>query len=381
MTKKISLEDLLSKNKNYSLEKYQEKEVENKEDIKLPRKKSKEEIERIDKIKDSIDFTDGQIISIYGESAQKDIASFSDEIIKQVRSRDTGEVGEAMTELLVKVKNTDMSEVKSDGFLDKIPFIKKAKNSIEKYAESYDNLSSQIDKISAKLLDARLSLLKDIGTFDKLYEKNLQYYRSLESYIDAGEMKIKEARELEIPELLKEAQKASSPMALQVVEDYRKAVDRFEKKIFDLKTSKTVSLQTAPQIKLIQNNDKLLIDKLTDTINNVIPLWKSQVVMALGLYKQGKILDVQQMVSDTSNDLIVKNSEKLYKQSTEIAKEAERSTIDVESLKKANDNLIKTIEESMEIHENARSTRLEAECELVKIEDDLRRAIEKTYRN
>lgn len=339
------------------------------------------DIKKVEEIKDAIDLRDGQIVSVYGSDAQRDIASFSDQIISQVKSKDAGDVGEIMADLMVKVKDYDLSEVKSDGLLDKLPFLKSAKNSVEKYIARYDNLSNQIDKISAELMDARMVLLKDIGTFDRLYEKNLEYYKSLDYYIAAGQEKIKESREIDIPALLEEAKKEDTPMAYQVVEDYRKSVDRFEKKIFDLKTSKTVSLQTAPQIKLIQNNDKLLVDKLTDTVNNVIPLWKSQVVMALGLYKQGKILDVEKMVSQTTNDLIVKNAEKLHKQTVDIAKEAEKSTIDVESLKKANQELIKTIEESMDIHKKAKESRNSAENELIKIEDDLKNAIASAYNN
>lgn len=337
-----------------------------------------EEREKVESIKTSINLQDTQLTAIYGSSSQKSIAQFSDQILSEVRSKDVGEVGELMSDLMVKVKDLDISTIDDGGFLSKIPFLNSAKRSVEKYMAKYDVMQSQIDKIQAQLENSRMELLKDIGIFDKLYEKNLDYFNELNLYIVAGEEKIKELRDQVLPQLFQEAEQSADTMALQVVRDFQDNVNRFEKKIFDLKTSKTVAIQTAPQIKLIQNNDKLLVDKVTDTINNTIPLWKSQVVIALGINKQSQVLEMQQEVSDTTNELLRRNSARLKQTTLDVAKEAERSTIDVESLKKVNEDLISTIEESIAISDNARQARKNAEVEIQKIEADLKTAMLKT---
>ena len=239
-------------------------------------------------------------------------------------------------------------------------------------------METQIDKISAQLETARMSLLKDIGVFDKLYEENIAYFKDLERYIIAGEEAIEEMRSEALPKLYKEAENSDEPMAMQVVRDFEENVNRFEKRIFDLKTSKAVALQTAPQIKLIQNNDQLLADKITDSINNTIPLWKSQVVIALGLNRQQEIVKMQREVSDTTNELLRRNSENLRNSTVEIQKEAQRSTIDVETIKEVNQNLIATIEESMQIQEDAKNQRKEAEKELIMVQEELREELAKT---
>lgn len=333
---------------------------------------------RVDEIKNSLNMQDTQMLSIYGSNAQKNIAQFSDQILSEVRSKDVGDVGDLMSDLMVKVKDLDISNIDNGGVLSKIPFLNNAKRSVEKYLAKYDVMQSQIDKIQAQLETARMELLKDIGVFDKLYEKNVDYFNELQLYIVAGEEKVKEIREEVLPRLFEEAKASDDPMTTQVVNDFQESINRFEKKIFDLKTSKTVALQTAPQIKLIQNNDKLLVDKVTDAINNTIPLWKSQVVIALGLNKQGQVLQMQKEVSDTTNELLKRNSERLKQNTIEVAKEAERSTIDVETLKKVNEDLITTIEESMQIHQDAKAARKNAEVEIEKIEHDLKNALLKT---
>lgn len=337
-----------------------------------------EEREKVESIKTSINLQDTQLTAIYGSSSQKSIAQFSDQILSEVRSKDVGEVGELMSDLMVKVKDLDISTIDDGGFLSKIPFLNSAKRSVEKYMAKYDVMQSQIDKIQAQLENSRMELLKDIGIFDKLYEKNLDYFNELNLYIVAGEEKIKELRDQVLPQLFQEAEQSADTMALQVVRDFQDNVNRFEKKIFDLKTSKTVAIQTAPQIKLIQNNDKLLVDKVTDAINNTIPLWKSQVVIALGINKQSQVLEMQQEVSDTTNELLRRNSARLKQTTLDVAKEAERSTIDVETLKKVNEDLISTIEESIAISDNARQARKNAEVEIQKIEADLKTAMLKT---
>lgn len=337
---------------------------------------SPEDRQKIDQIKDQIDLRNSGLPSIYGTNAQKGIAKFSDEILSEVRSKDTGEVGDLMRDLLEKVNDADIQNFGEKSFLDK--FFGGPKKQVEKYLAKYQNMETQIDKISAQLESARMSLLKDIGVFDKLYEENIAYFKDLERYIIAGEEAIEEMRSETLPALYKEAESSDEPMAMQVVRDFEDNVNRFEKRIFDLKTSKAVALQTAPQIKLIQNNDQLLADKITDSINNTIPLWKSQVVIALGLNRQQEIVEMQREVSDTTNELLRRNSENLRNSTVEIQKEAQRSTIDVETIKEVNQNLIATIEESMQIQEDAKNQRKEAEKELIMVQEELRNELAKT---
>ena len=337
---------------------------------------SPEDRAKIDSIKNQIDLRNSQMSSVYGTNAQKGVARFSEEILSEVRSKDVGEVGELMSDLLVKVNDIDVQNFGEKSLIDKI--FGGPKKQVEKYLARYQNMETQIDKISAQLETARMSLLKDIGIFDKLYEENIEYFKELERYIIAGEESVGEMRLETLPALYKEAEENSEPMAMQVVRDFEENVNRFEKRVFDLKTSKAVAMQTAPQIKLIQNNDMLLVDKITDSINNTIPLWKSQVVIALGLNRQQEIVKMQREVSDTTNELLRRNSENLRNSTVEIQKEAQRSTIDVETIKEVNQNLIATIEESMQIQEDAKNQRKEAEKELIMVQEELRTELAKT---
>jgi len=337
---------------------------------------SPEDRAKIDQIKNQIDLRNSQLSSVYGTNAQKGIAQFSDQILSEVRSKETGEVGELMTDLLVKVNDVDIQNFGEKSLFDK--FFGGPKKQVERYLAKYQNMETQIDKISAKLESARMELLKDIGVFDKLYEENIDYFKELERYIIAGEEAVEEMRKETLPALYKDAQNSDEPMAMQVVRDFEENVNRFEKRIFDIKTSKAVALQTAPQIKLIQNNDQLLVDKITDSINNTIPLWKSQVVIALGLNRQQEIVNMQKQVSDTTNELLRRNSENLRNSTVEIQKEAQRSTIDVDTIKEVNQNLIVTINESVQIQRDAANQRKLAEKELVDIQNELRDELAKT---
>lgn len=337
---------------------------------------SPEDRAKIDQIKNQIDLRNSQLSSVYGTNAQKGIAQFSEQILSEVRSKDAGEVGELMTDLLVKVNDVDIQNFGEKSLIDKL--FGGPKKQVEKYLARYQNMETQIDKISAQLETARMELLKDIGVFDKLYEQNIDYFKDLERYIIAGEEAVAEMRSQTLPALYKDAESSDEPMAMQVVRDFEENVNRFEKRIFDLKTSKAVALQTAPQIKLIQNNDQLLVDKITDSVNNTIPLWKSQVVIALGLNRQQEIVNMQKQVSDTTNELLRRNSENLRNSTVEIQKEAQRSTIDVDTIKEVNQNLIATINESVQIQRDAANQRKLAEKELIDIQNELRDELAKT---
>ena len=300
---------------------------------------SPEQKARVEEVKNSIDLMDSQAALQYGVGAQRNISSFSDNILTQVRSKDSGYVGELMSDLVLKVKEVDVDGL-DEGFWDKIPFLKNASRAVKKFMQRYEKLEVQIDRIEQQLDQARMQMLKDITMFDGLYEKNLEYFRELQIYIAAGEEKLQELQETTLPQLRAEAAAKGDAMSAQVVRDFEDTVNRFEKKIHDLKLSKTVAIQTAPQIRLIQNNDKMLVDKIQTAILSTIPLWKSQIVIALGLHRQESVLKMQRSVSDATNTLLTKNAELLRQNSTEVARESERGIVDLQTLKKVNADLI-----------------------------------------
>lgn len=239
----------------------------------------------------------------------------------------------------------------------------------------YDKLSVQVDKIQAELDKARMLMLKDIVMFDTMYDKNVEYFKELQLYIKAGEEKIVELQTQTIPKLRMQAANSQNQMAVQLVSDFENAVSRFEKKVHDLKLSKTIAIQTAPQIRLIQNNDKVLVDKVQSAIFNTIPLWKSQIVIALGLSRQQKVLQMQREITNTTNELLRRNAEMLKQSTLETARETERGIVDIETVKKVNDDLISTIEETIKIQQEGRQKRKAAEAQLVQIEDRLKQTL------
>ena len=283
-------------------------------------------------------------------------------------------MGELMSDLVLKVKEVDVDGL-DEGFWDKIPFLKNASRAVKKFMQRYEKLEVQIDRIEQQLDQARMQMLKDITMFDGLYEKNLEYFRELQIYIAAGEEKLQELQEITLPQLRAEAAAKGDAMSAQVVRDFEDTVNRFEKKIHDLKLSKTVAIQTAPQIRLIQNNDKMLVDKIQTAILSTIPLWKSQIVIALGLHRQESVLKMQRSVSDATNTLLTKNAELLRQNSTEVARESERGIVDLQTLKKVNADLISTIEETIKIQQEGRAARQNAETELLSIEQKLKEAL------
>ena len=332
-----------------------------------------EERQRVEEIKNAIDLTDGQASITYGVSAQKNIAEFADTVLSSVRGKDSGEVGALLTDLVVKVK--DFDEGKADSFVKKIPLLGNLVDKAEDKMVAYEKLSTQVENIEGRLDQARMGLLKDIVMFDTMFAKNLEYFKQLQLYIRAGEEKLLELQTVTLPKLREQAAQSTDPMAVQVVSDYENAVSRFEKKVHDLKISKTIAIQTAPQIRLIQNNDKVLVDKVQSTIYNVLPLWKSQLVIALGLQGQQKVLQLQQNISGATNELLKRNAAMLKTGSVEIAREAERSIVDVETVKKVNEDLIGTLEDTIKIQREGREKRQAAEAELVAIEDRLKHAL------
>lgn len=332
-----------------------------------------EERKKVDDIKESINLMDSTLPLSYGSTAQKDIADFSDSILASVRTKDSGAVGELLNDLVTRVRGFEPAEEK--GFLRKLPVIGALVNKTENLMEGYTKLSTQVDRIQSSLEKSKMSMLKDVAMFDGLYEKNLAYFKSLQLYIQAGEEKLREMKDVTLPKLRQQAAASNDPMAVQVVNDFENSVERFEKKVHDLKISKTIAIQTAPQIRLIQNNDKVLIDRVQTAIYNTIPLWKNQMVIALGLQRQQQVLGMQRAVNDTTNELLKRNAALLKQNTIETAKENERSIVDIETVQKVNDDLITTIEETMRIQQEGRAKRQAAEQELVQIEERLKQAL------
>lgn len=376
----INLEDLLkAKEREFNTQMTQIQPVEPQTEIAKVTQQteliSPEERKRIDEIKNAIDLTDSQASVQYGVNAQRNIAEFSDTILNNIRSKDSGYVGDLLSNLVVKVKGFEVDSSDKGSFIKKIPIIGSIVSSAKNMIAEYDKLSVQVDKIQAELDKARMLMLKDIVMFDTMYDKNVEYFKELQLYIKAGEEKIVELQTQTIPKLRMQAANSQNQMAVQLVSDFENAVSRFEKKVHDLKLSKTIAIQTAPQIRLIQNNDKVLVDKVQSAIFNTIPLWKSQIVIALGLSRQQKVLQMQREITNTTNELLRRNAEMLKQSTLETARETERGIVDIETVKKVNDDLISTIEETIKIQQEGRQKRKTAEAELVQIEERLKQTL------
>ena len=334
-----------------------------------------EERQQIDTIKDSIDLVNSNAIVQYGSGAQKNIANFSNSVLSTVKSTDPAVAGDLLNDLVKRVKAFEDENDEDKGFFASLPVVGSLFKKGEALTKSYTTLAAQIDKIQAGLDNQKMTLMKDIAMFDGLYDKNLEYFKQLQLYIQAGEEKIQELNQTTIPKLEAQAQVSDNPMAVQVVQDFKDAVSRFEKKVNDLKISKTIAIQTAPQIRIIQNNDKILVDRIQSAIYNTIPLWKNQMVLALGLGRQKEALEMQQAVSNTTNELLKRNAAMLKQNSHDTAVENERSIVDIETVKQVNEDLISTIEDTLRIQQEGRQKLQAAEAELVQIEDRLREAL------
>lgn len=332
------------------------------------------ELAKVQSIKDGINLMDSSVPLNFGAPAQKEIAQFSDSILAKVRAKDSGEVGTLLNDLVGKVKGFDVTK-KNDSFLSNLPIIGSIVGKAEDVMQGYEKLSTQVEKIQAGLENSKVRMMEDVVMFDTLYQKNLSYFKDLQLYIRAGEEKLDEMRTVTLPKLRAQASESGDPMAVQVVNDFEQSVDRFEKKIHDLKISKTLAIQTAPQIRLIQNNDRVLIDRVQSAIYHTIPLWKNQMVIALGLTRQKETIELQRAVSDATNDLLRRNAEMLKQNSIDTAKANERGIVDIETVKKVNEDLISTLEETLRIQHEGRQRRQAAEKELVAIEGRLKDAL------
>ncbi|MFG6318423.1 MAG: toxic anion resistance protein [Clostridia bacterium] len=332
---------------------------------------SKEEQKAIDDFNSKIDIADTTQILQYGASAQNKISKFSDSVLEDVKTKSSGEVGDLLSSLVAEIKefDTDIPVEEKKGLFG---LFNNAKKQLDKIVAKYDKVENNIDKIEKNLEAHKLQMLKDIAVFDTMYEKNLEYFKEISLYIIAGEKKLEELKNVTLPELQKKAQESGEQLDVQKVNDMSNMINRFEKKIYDLKTTRIISIQMAPQIRLIQNNDSELVEKIQSSLINTIPLWKNQIVIALGITNAKNALGAQKAVTDMTNDMLQKNSELLKQGSIQIAEESERAIVDVETLQKTNKDIIETLDKILEIHTNGQAKRAEAENQLVSIENELK---------
>ena len=314
-----------------------------------------------------IDLENTNQILQYGAAAQKKMADFSDAALANVRTQDLGEVGDLIVNVVGELKSFDKEEQK--GFLG---FFKKQTDKLELMKARYDKAEVNVEKISDALQQHQVRLLKDSAVLDKMYEQNLAYFKELTMYILAGKQKLQEVREGKLRQLEQTAQQTGLAEDAQAARDLAEKCNRFEKKIYDLELTRTISIQTAPQIRMIQNNDTVMVEKIQTTLVNTIPLWKNQMVLALGIAHSTEAAQAQRQVNDVTNALLKANAEKLHMASVETAKEAERGIVDIETLKKTNADLIQTLDDVMKIQADGRAQRQAAEAEMTKMEEDLK---------
>lgn len=314
-----------------------------------------------------IDLRNSTVILQYGAGTQQKMAGFSEKALENVKSKDLGEVGDMLTDVVKELKGFDKEEEK--GFFG---LFKKTGSRLETLKLRYDKAEVNVNRIVTSLENHQVTLLKDISTLDQMYGMNLSYYKELTMYILAGKMKLRELKETELKDLQNKAQQSGLPEDAQAVNDLNALIDRFEKKIHDLELTRMVSIQTAPQIRLIQNNDTVMAEKIQSTIVNTIPLWKSQMVLALGIEHSNQAAKAQQQVTDMTNELLKKNAETLKMATVKTAQISERGIIDIETLRQTNESLISTLDEVQAIQKEGRVKRAEAEAELQRLETDLK---------
>ena len=326
-----------------------------------------EEQEMVNAFAAKIDVENTAQILQYGAGTQKKMADFSDAALENVRTQDLGEVGDLITGVVMELKNFDAEEKK--GFLG---FFKKQADKIELMKTRYDKAEVSVAKISDALQAHQVRLLKDSAVLDKMYQQNLAYFKELSMYILAGKQKLQEVRNGKLLQLQQTAQRTGLAEDAQAARDLNDKLDRFEKKIHDLELTRTISIQTAPQIRLIQNNNNVMVEKIQTTLVNTIPLWKNQMVISLGIAHSTEAAQAQRQVTDVTNALLKRNSQALHTASVETAREAERGIVDIETLKATNAQLIQTLDDVMKIQAEGRSKRLAAEAEMAKMENDLK---------
>lgn len=331
---------------------------------------SESEKKAVDEFITKIDVMDQNLVLQYGAKAQNKISAFSDNILEDVKTKDIGDTGELLANLVGEIKSFNSSIGTSKKGIFKL--FNSAKKEFSTIIAKYNKIEKNVDTIENSLEKNKVTLLKDIALFDTMYDKNLEYFKEISLYIIAGERKLEELKNKTLPAAKAKFEETHEQLDAQKIQDLENQINRFEKKIYDLKTTRIISIQMAPQIRLLQNNDAELVEKIQSSITNTIPLWKNQMVLALGINNSKKALESQQAVSNLTNDMLKKNSETLKQGSIEIAEEAEKAIIDIETLKKTNQDLIETIDNVIKIHEEGHAKRMEAEAELENIERELK---------
>ena len=330
---------------------------------------SEEEQKIVEQFAKQIDLANSNQVLQYGAGAQKKMADFSETALDHVKSKDLGEIGEMLSNVVLELKNFDVDEEEKGGIFG---FFKKTSNRINTMKAKYAKAEANVTEICNLLENHQIQLLKDVAVLDQLYELNKTYYKELTMYILAGKKKLWTAQKEELPVLMEKANKTGLPEDAQAVNDLNSLCNRFEKKIHDLELTRMISIQMAPQIRLVQNNDTTMSEKIQSTIVNTIPLWKSQMVLALGIAHSQQAIRAQREVTDMTNELLRKNAEALKMATVETAKESERGIVDIETLKYTNESLISTLDEVLQIQIEGRQKRVEAEAELQKIEGELK---------
>ncbi len=329
---------------------------------------SPEEEKLVADFAEKIDLLNSNLVLQYGANAQKKIADFSETALENVKSKDLGEVGQMLTDVVVELKGFETAE-EEKGFFG---FFKKSANRLDAMKSKYAKAETNVNQICKVLENHQIQLLKDIALLDKMYDLNTTYFKELTMYILAGKRKLKKAQQTELPLLLDKAAKSGLPEDAQAANDMAAMLNRFEKKIHDLELTRMISIQMAPQIRLVQNNDTLMTEKIQSTLVNTIPLWKSQMVLAIGINHSEQAARAQREVTDMTNELLRKNAEVLKTATIETAKESERGIVDVETLKKTNESLISTLDEVVRIQAEGRQKRMDAEAELARMEGELK---------
>ncbi len=330
---------------------------------------SEEEKQQVEDFAKKIDLSNSTQILQYGAASQKKVADFSTSALENIRTKDLGEVGDMVTGLITELKGFDATAEQPKGIFG---WFKKAGSQVEELKLRYSKAETNVDKIESMLQDHQVQLLKDISMLDTMYERNLVYFKELTMYIIAGKKKLEQVRGEELPALVAKAQQSGLPEDAQAAKDLEDQCTRFEKKLYDLELTRNISVQMSPQIRLIQSNDTMMAEKIQTSIVNTIPLWKSQMVLALGLAHSQQAIEAQRAVTDMTNELLKKNAAALKQGTLEAAKESERGVVDIETLQQTNRSLIDTLDEVVKIQAEGRAKRVAAEAELGRIEDELK---------
>ena len=330
---------------------------------------SPEEQKMVNDFAEKIDITNSQMVLQYGAASQKKLSDFSETALSRVKTKDMGETGELITSLISELQGFDATTEQPKGIFG---FFKKTSNSIEQLKTRYDSADKNVERIKAQLEDHQVTLMKDITMLDKMYELNLVYFKELTMYILAGKKKLAEVRANDLKAAQEKAQRTQLPEDAQAARDLADLCDRFEKKLYDLELTRNVSIQMGPQIRLIQSNDTMMAEKIQTTIVNTIPLWKNQMVLALGIAHSQEAMKAERAVTDATNELLKKNAATLKQGTIEIAKESERGIVDIETLQQTNKQLIETLDELNKIRADGKAKRANAEQELGRIEGELR---------